>query len=83
MLKEELDRFGEDGRFKIHYTIDKVTSKDWQGFEGYVTKDMVKKVFPEASDKILMTFCGNKHMKKLVYDIYEELKYKEDLIARF
>ena len=83
LLKEELDRMGEDSRFKVHYTVDKASSKDWNGFEGYVTKDMMKKVFPEPSDKILMTFCGNKHMKKLVFDIFEELGYKEDLTTRF
>jgi len=83
LLKEELDRMAEDSRFKVYYTVDKASSKDWTGFEGYVTKEMMKKVFPDPSDKILMTFCGNKYMKKLVFDLFEQLGYNEDLTARY
>lgn len=43
----------------------------------------MQKVFPAPSQNILMTFCGNKPMKKLVFELFEELKYNEDLTARF
>ena len=73
----------KDKRFNIHYTIDKPKTADWKGFTGYVNQEMMQKVFPTPSQNILMTFCGNKPMRKLVFGLFEELKYNEDLTARF
>jgi len=81
-LKSELERLGKDERFNFHYTLDKPPS-GWKGFQGYVSKEMLQKVFPAPNNNLLMTFCGNKHMRKLVFNLFEEVGYNEDLTARF
>ncbi len=83
MLRAELERLSEDKRFRFHYTVDRAITKHWAGFEGLVTKEMIRKVFPHPSEKLLMTYCGSKAMRKHVMPILDELGYNEDLIAKF
>jgi len=73
----------QDQRFNIKYTVDKPLTNSWNGFVGYVTKEMIQKVFPSPSNDILMTFCGNKAMRKLVFDLFEDIGYNPKLTGRF
>jgi len=70
----------KDPRFKIHFTVDKA-KPGWEGFTGYVTKEMIQKVFPEPSEDIFMGFCGPNKMKRIVTNALEDLGYDENQIA--
>eukprot|EP00158_Paraphelidium_tribonemae_P001800 Partr_v1_DN24824_c0_g1_i3_m29672 putative May mediate the reduction of outer membrane cytochrome b5 (By similarity) len=68
LLKQEFDQLAKDHpeRFHVHYTLDKPQSpKEWKGFQGYITADMLKAAgMPTPSDNAIMFVCGNDHMMK-------------------
>eukprot|EP00758_Cryptobia_borreli_P009353 Tbor_TRINITY_DN5473_c1_g1::TRINITY_DN5473_c1_g1_i1::g.25406::m.25406/K00326/E1.6.2.2; cytochrome-b5 reductase len=47
-------------RFKVSYCIDKAVSpKDWDGYTGYVTKEMIEKTLPlPTEDNYIIMLCG-------------------------
>jgi len=50
-LKDHVDSLvaKSDGRFKVHYCVDKAGFTDfWTGLTGYVTADIVKKYLPSG-----------------------------------
>mmetsp|Transcript_45777 Transcript_45777/g.89449 ORF Transcript_45777/g.89449 Transcript_45777/m.89449 type:complete len:309 (+) Transcript_45777:102-1028(+) len=55
------------GRLKVHYCVDRAPDSDWRGLTGYVTKDMVKVLLPNAdgANNMIMV-CGPPPMYKAV-----------------
>jgi len=69
-LRDHIDSLAakSQGRFKVHYCVDKVGAEDkWDGLTGYVTTDMVKTYLPasDGSNNIIMV-CGPPPMYKAV-----------------
>lgn len=65
MLKKEIDELSKQyENFSVHYTVDRLTSKDsgYDGSVGYITEDMIKTYIPQPSsdsDESLVVFvCG-------------------------
>jgi len=60
-LKEHIDGLASrsDGRFKVHYCVDKAPEGKWGGLTGYVNESMVKENLPapEGDNNIIMV-CG-------------------------
>jgi len=44
-------------RLDIRLVVDK-PEKGWKGETGYITPDMISKVFPKQSDKVMAFVCG-------------------------
>ncbi|KAJ2860410.1 hypothetical protein FB639_005636, partial [Coemansia asiatica] len=60
ILRSKLDTFAKEhpDQFKVHYVVDKASSKDWNGDVGYVTKELVKKYMPAANaEGVLVGVC--------------------------
>lgn len=60
LLKDELDGYAKayPDRFKVVYALDR-PPKDWQGLQGFVTADAVKKYLPGPETESLKVFvCG-------------------------
>jgi len=60
LMKQELDTLAlrHRDRFKVHYIIDKKTTKHWKGDVGYVTEEMLKKYLPPPSNDNSIYVCG-------------------------
>jgi len=60
LLKQELDALAlrNKDRFKVHYTIDKQTTKHWNEEVGFITDDMVKKFMPPPNKDNRVLVCG-------------------------
>jgi cytochrome-b5 reductase len=93
LLKEELDHYAKNPKVKVYYTVDKVISvtfpkaikgpEGWKGFEGYVTKDMIKATMPAPGKDVIICFSGPKPMNKLLKKHLEEMGYSEGSIFKF
>lgn len=60
MLKEELDTYAKEhpDRFKVVYALDR-PPEDWQGLQGFVNAEAIKKYLPSPEDKNAKIFiCG-------------------------
>ncbi|KAJ2200437.1 hypothetical protein IW144_001122 [Coemansia sp. RSA 522] len=54
----------DSGRATL-YAVDKVSTPDWKGEVGYVTKDMVQKfLLASSKDNVMMMVCGSMSMMK-------------------
>ncbi|KAI7876565.1 ferredoxin reductase-like protein [Lichtheimia hyalospora FSU 10163] len=98
LLKDELDSYAKEhpDRFKVVYTLDR-PPKDWQGLQGFVTADAIKKYLPSAEDKnakificgpdpMLASISGPKAKDKSqgeVSGILKELGYNESNVYKF
>jgi len=82
LLKEELDEFVEDPRFKVHYTVDKA-GKSWNGFVGYITKEMIAQTMPAPHKEVLISCCGNKPMNKLIRSLCYEIGHDVINVHKF
>ncbi|KAJ2528057.1 hypothetical protein GGH20_002803, partial [Coemansia sp. RSA 1937] len=52
-------------QFHVVYAVDKVSTPDWKGEVGYVTKDMVQKfLLASSKDNVMMMVCGSMSMMK-------------------
>ncbi|KAI9139637.1 hypothetical protein BKA69DRAFT_1084271 [Paraphysoderma sedebokerense] len=69
LLKQELDSLARKhvDRFRVVYTVDKTSTKDWKGEVGYVTKDMISKWLPGPKNENVKVFiCGPPPMVKTI-----------------
>lgn len=59
LLRKEWESLAQQhpDRLKVHYVLDKAP-RGWKGETGYVTKDMIQKVFPKGEDKVKAFVCG-------------------------
>ncbi|KAJ1964215.1 hypothetical protein GGI12_001568 [Dipsacomyces acuminosporus] len=99
ILRSTLDEYAakHPDQFKVHYVVDKATSADWKGDTGFVTKELVKKYLPAASDgNVLVSACGPPPMMKHVSGpkapdftqgevggIFRELGYTSEQVFKF
>jgi len=59
LLRNELDLLSlRHPNLKIHYTIDKATTKTWKHDVGFINESMLKKYLPPPSDDNLILVCG-------------------------
>jgi len=61
LMKQELDTLARRHRerFKVHYTIDKSTTKWWKQDVGFVNENLITKHLPKPSDdKSIVYVCG-------------------------
>lgn len=68
LLKEEFDKIEKENpdRFKAFYTLDN-PSKEWAHGKGFITKDLLKEVIPDAkSENIKVFICGPPGLYKAV-----------------
>ncbi|KAJ2141813.1 hypothetical protein IW136_002143 [Coemansia sp. RSA 678] len=66
ILRPLLDSYAEKHpkQFRVVYTVDKVSTPDWKGEVGYVTKDMVQKLLLALSKvNVLLAVCRPMSMK--------------------
>jgi len=82
LLKEKLDEYAKNPKVKIYYTVDKAP-EGWKGFEGYLTKDMIKETMPAPSKNTIICFSGPKPMNKLIGKLLKELSYEGDSMFKF
>ncbi|KAJ2548198.1 hypothetical protein EV175_004918 [Coemansia sp. RSA 1933] len=99
ILRSTIDDLAEKhpNQLKVHYVLDKASSRNWKGDVGYVTKDLVKKYMPSPSDKdILVSACGPPPMMNSVSGpkapdysqgevggIFKELGYTSEQVFKF
>lgn len=58
ILRHELDALQYlYPQFKVFYVLDKPPA-DWQGYSGYITKEMIQETMPSPSDDHLICVCG-------------------------
>ncbi|KAJ2859257.1 hypothetical protein GGI22_003043 [Coemansia erecta] len=99
ILRATLDDLAEkhSDQLKVHYVVDKASSRNWQGDVGYVTKELVQKYMPSPADKdVLVSACGPPPMMKAVSGpkapdysqgevggIFKELGYTSEQVFKF
>ncbi|KAI9994671.1 hypothetical protein PInf_011497 [Phytophthora infestans] len=58
ILRDELDALQYMyPQFQVNYVLDKPEA-NWEGYSGYVTKELVEKLLPGPSDETLIGVCG-------------------------
>eukprot|EP00916_Digyalum_oweni_P027008 GHVL01044321.1.p1 GENE.GHVL01044321.1~~GHVL01044321.1.p1 ORF type:complete len:295 (+),score=51.22 GHVL01044321.1:86-970(+) len=57
-------------RFKVFYTLDD-PPKNWDGFTGFITKDMIKKTMPSPGSETAIALCGPPPM---VHKLFKKIK---------
>ncbi|KAG1705561.1 hypothetical protein DVH05_003249 [Phytophthora capsici] len=58
ILRDELDALQYMyPQFQVHYVLDKAEA-NWDGYTGYVTKELIEKLLPGPSDESLIGVCG-------------------------
>ncbi|KAK5937478.1 NADH-cytochrome b5 reductase [Knufia obscura] len=98
LLKEEFEKLENEypQRFRVFYTLD-TPPKDWAYGKGFITKELLKEVLPDASQENIKVFvCGPpplykaiSGMKKSPTDqgelggILKELGYTQDQVYKF
>ncbi|KAJ2217062.1 hypothetical protein EV179_000829 [Coemansia sp. RSA 487] len=99
ILRSTLDELAKQhpNQLKVHYVVDKASSRNWKGDVGYVTKELVQKYMPSPSDKdVLVSVCGPMPMMKSVSGpkapdysqgevsgIFKELGYTSEQVFKF
>jgi cytochrome-b5 reductase len=69
MLRDKLEKLAaaHPRHFKLHLLVDRAESKSWpKDMQGYVTKDMLKKVMPSPGEGSMVLVCGPPPMMKAV-----------------
>lgn len=98
LLKEEFQKLENDypNRFKAYYTLD-TPPKSWPYGKGFITKDLLKEVLPDAkSENIKIFVCGPPPLYKSISGpkksptdqgeldgILKELGYAKDQVYKF
>ena len=82
LLREELERWDQNGDVKVNFTVDQ-PSETWTGFKGYLTSEMIRKSIPPPSEDHLVINCGPKAMNDLSCRILKSLGHKEDNIFNY
>jgi cytochrome-b5 reductase len=77
LLREELDTFARKypRNFKIFYVLDKAP-KEWQGGQGFVTREMMDERFAEPSPTTKILLCGPPPMVESVKKSLGTLGFK-------
>jgi len=59
LLRKEWESLAKQhpGRLDVRFVVDK-PEKGWKGETGFVTPDMISKVFPKKDDKVMAFVCG-------------------------
>eukprot|EP00331_Platyophrya_macrostoma_P033788 CAMPEP_0176437688 /NCGR_PEP_ID=MMETSP0127-20121128/18788_1 /TAXON_ID=938130 /ORGANISM="Platyophrya macrostoma, Strain WH" /LENGTH=259 /DNA_ID=CAMNT_0017821397 /DNA_START=179 /DNA_END=956 /DNA_ORIENTATION=- len=83
LMKEELEQFMADDRFKISFTLDKAPATGWNGFEGFVNADMLQKSMPAPGKDVLICQCGPPMMNKLVTGLLTTMGYSKNDMYTF
>ncbi|ODV84118.1 hypothetical protein CANARDRAFT_29293 [[Candida] arabinofermentans NRRL YB-2248] len=83
LLKEELDEFSEKyPNFKVDYVLNKPERpKLWNGYTGYITKELLSELLPKPTDDNKVFICGPMPMKKLMLQYCEELGYEKGVLS--
>lgn len=80
LLKEELDVYLEEyPNFDLRYFV-KHPSPSWNGYTGWITKDILKKELPEPNDDTKIFICGPMDMKKQMLHDLEELGWSKGVL---
>lgn len=69
LLKEEIDSLAaaHPDLLQVHYTVDQpIDGKNWRGFVGYVSDEMIAKTMPPPSSQSDILICGPPPMMTLV-----------------
>jgi len=74
VFKEELDALAADPRLTVYYTLD-VAPENWQGFTGYVTKEMIRQTMPLPGKDTFMWVSGPDVMDVMVGRQLGEMGY--------
>lgn len=84
LLFEELQKMKNENNFtfNLHFLIDK-DENDWKGLVGYVSKDMIEKYFPPASEDTILLMCGPPVMCKVGLKVFAELNHDKNNIFEF
>lgn len=84
LLKEQLDNFQKSypGQFSVHYVLEK-PPQDWNGSEGYISKDLVKSHCPAPASDIQILRCGPPMMNKAMQGHLDALGYTKEMQFQF
>ena len=96
LLKNMLDALAlVHPRFKVYYTLSE-SPEGWNGYTGYVTKEMLAEIMPPPSDDHLIMVCGPPPMMKALSGEKKSpsdqgeltgalagMKYKQDQVYKF
>ncbi|TMW64006.1 hypothetical protein Poli38472_014711 [Pythium oligandrum] len=69
LLRGELDSLAAShaARFQVHYVLREAPSeKSWDGYTGFVTKELIEKLLPGPSDQHLVCVCGPPPMMEAI-----------------
>ncbi|CCK69925.1 cytochrome-b5 reductase KNAG_0D01740 [Huiozyma naganishii CBS 8797] len=79
LLKNEIDRIVSERpeQFSVYYLLDRVDRDDWEGGQGYVTGELMEKLFPRGSEPgTQLLLCGPPRMVSSAKRLAKELEYK-------
>lgn len=78
LLKNELDEIAKKYTdFTVHYTITNPTPS-WNGDQGHVTRNMIKKYMPEPSSSNRLFICGPPEMKRKLIEDTADLGWEKN-----
>jgi len=77
LMKKQLDAIAaKDKRIRIHYVLNN-PPEGWKGYTGFVTPEIIKKVFPGPAAENKVLICGPPPMVKAMKTATEELGYEK------
>ena len=80
LLRKELNKLAEKGLIDdLKFCLDKVDEENWEGFEGFVEKDMLSKFLWENTKDHIILMCGPPMMCDGITDALDELDYQNYL----
>jgi cytochrome-b5 reductase len=83
LLRDELDQIADaEPNFFVHYVLNEAPV-GWRGGVGFVTAEMLREQFGEASSDVLVMMCGPPPMNKAVKGHLTSLGYKDSHIFKF
>ena len=84
LLQKELEDVhkAKTFNFNLHFLIDK-TEPEWNGLVGYISKEMITKVFPAPSQETIILLCGPPVMCERAKELFKELNYDPENIYEF
>lgn len=82
LLKKEMKGLQTKKPFIWRNTLEQVPA-GWTDYQGFITKDMLKTLFPNPNPEALICLCGPQPMNKMVLDTLMSMGYSTTNLFKF
>ena len=62
-------------RFKVFYSVDRITTQHWIGFDGFLNKDKIEKTLP-VNKGLMCLSCGPPILSNIAENLWKDFGIK-------